>query len=100
MRKLLAKVGTYQKDGETKNRWEQLGVIMSNEKGEYALLDPKVSLAGVLACQNAMSDQPRTRIMVSIFDDDNDQQRPAAAPAQKPRPAHAGGDVFDDDIPF
>ena len=104
MKKLLAKIGTYEKDGETKNRYAQLGVIQENQHGEYMLLDPSVSLSGILALQNAMTGEVRKNVMVSIFEQDNQQRPPQAqqAPQTAPpqRTAPPSGDVFDDDIPF
>jgi len=50
-------------------------VIMSNDNGEYALLDPAVNLAGVLLQQKILADanggRSGDRVMVSIFDNDN-----------------------------
>jgi hypothetical protein len=91
MKNLMAKVGTYEKDGETKNRWTRVGVILENQHGEYALLDPEINLAGVLAKQNAMSDQPRTSVMVSIFDNDNQgsNKQSAQKPAAQQQPKQA-----------
>ena len=109
MKKLMIKTGTYQKDGQTKNRWTQLGVIMSNENGEYALLDPSVNLAGCLMQQNAIDPQRASaRLMVSVFEQDSQR-----APQSAPQPTVAQGSItvpppsqqnsnstFDDDIPF
>ena len=95
-KKLVAKVGEYEKDGQTKCRYVNLGVILSNDKGEYALLDPTVNLAGVLQQQNMMNHaagrKVGDRVMVSVFDDDNRQQNPTQ-PAPKSRD-------LDDSIPF
>lgn len=97
MKKLVAKVGSYtDRDGQTKSRWVTIGVIMSNENGEYALLDPAVSLAGILGKQNAMSDRPRDRVMVSIFDDDSQGGGSRPAPSRSRAPAAD----LDDEIPF
>ena len=108
MRKLLAKTGTYQKDGETKNEWTKIGVEMSNDNGPYLLLDPCVSLAGVLEKQNVLAssqgNQIRTSVMVSVFDEDQ-QSKPAqdsgsymqGQPANQPAPVDGS---FDDDIAF
>lgn len=75
MKRLTAKIGTYERDGQTKGRYANLGVVMSNDNGEYMLMDPTVSLSGILALQNAMAastgGQQRDRVMVSIFSDDN-----------------------------
>lgn len=77
MKRLTAKVGEYQKDGQTKGRYVDLGVIMANDNGEYIMLDPSVSLAGVLAKQNSMArskgKQERDSVMVGIFDQDSNQ---------------------------
>lgn len=74
MKKLSAKTGEYQKDGQTKGRYVNIGVIQqSNDGGEYVLLDPTVSLAGILATQNALAAQqgkePRDRVMVGVFEE-------------------------------
>jgi len=96
MKKLVAKVGTYQKDGETKNRYQDVGAIMSNSNGEYALLNPAVNLAGLLLQQNAMSGENRTSVMISVFDNDNRQPAQQAPAQQQPAP----NDFGDDSIPF
>lgn len=77
-KRLTAKTGEYQKDGQTKGRYTDLGVILSNNNGEYMLLDPTVNLAGVLVKQNAMAraagQQERDSVMVSIFENDRGNQ--------------------------
>ena len=74
-KRIVAKVEEYQKDGETKGKYVELGVILNNENGDFILLDPSVSLSGALAKQNAMefakNGQMRTSVMCSIFDNDN-----------------------------
>ena len=75
VKRLMVKTGEYQKDGQTKGRYTEVGVIMSNDKGEYALLYPAVNLAGVLLQQKILADanggRSGDRVMVSIFDNDN-----------------------------
>lgn len=77
-KKLVAKIGEYEKDGQTKGRYLTIGVILSNDNGEYALLDPCVNLAGALQQQNMTNHKSGRKtgdkLMVSIFDDDNRQQ--------------------------
>ena len=97
MKKLVAKVGTYQKDGETKNRYQDVGAIMSNSNGEYALLNPAVNLAGLLLQQNAMSGENRTSVMISVFDNDNRQQ---AQQQQAPAQNNSAPQDFEQDAPF
>ena len=95
MKKLSAKTGEYQKDGQTKGRYTNIGVLQnSNDGGEYILLDPTVSLAGILAAQNALAQQQgkeiRDRVMVGVFEDQpqqqpQQQQQYQQAPQQQPQ---------------
>ena len=79
-KRLVAKVGEYQKDGQTKGEYQRLGVLMQgNDGGEYMLLDPSINLAGVLIKQNAMAaskgGQLRDTVMISVFTDENQNQQ-------------------------
>ena len=78
-KKLIAKIGTYQKNGETKNEYDELGVMLENDNGPYILLDPSINLAGVLIKQNiqaAAEGKPaRSNVMVSVFDSEQNQQQ-------------------------
>jgi len=74
-KRLAAKTGEYQKDGQTKGEYTNLGVILpSNDGGEYMLLDPTISLSGILAKQNVLAMQQnksvRDSVMISVFNDD------------------------------
>lgn len=107
MKDLVVKTGEYQnQQGETKAEWTKVGVILSNQNGEYALLDPAINLAGVLQKQNALAIKQRkegnekartgTSVMCSIFDKSQDggqQQGSQTAP-------QGGGDIDDSEIPF
>ena len=77
-KRIVAKTGEYQKDGQTKGEYTKLGVILNNDNGEYILMDPCVNLAGVLLKQNALAaktgGQQRDMVMISIFEDDNQNQ--------------------------
>lgn len=89
-KRVVAKTGDYQnQQGETKGEYTKLGVVLSNDNGEYMLLDPSVSLAGVLAKQNAYAmkqNKPvRDSVMVSFFSDDNQQQQPQQGYQQAPQ---------------
>ena len=91
-KKLSAKIGEYSKDGVTKGRYVNIGVVMqSNDGGEYMLLDPTVSLAGVMQQQNTLAhqkcEQIRDRIMVSIFEEQQNAQQYNQAPQQHQMPA-------------
>ena len=106
MKRLVAKVGEYQKDGQTKGEYVRIGVIGESKNGEYILLDPAVNLAGVLTQQNlyahSQQKKPSKRVMVSIFDD-SQQQGGSQNNNQAPLHGHANQQKapdFDDDIPF
>lgn len=77
-KRIVAKTGEYQKDGQAKGEYTKLGVMLNNNNGDYMLLDPSVNLAGVLIKQNALAaktgKEQRDMVMISIFDDDNQQQ--------------------------
>ena len=79
-RRLLAKVGTYTNaQNEQKNEYVKLGILKQGDQGgEYMILDPSVNLAGVLLKQNALAakegKQLRDAVMVSVFENDNQQQ--------------------------
>lgn len=88
MKRLAAKTGTYVKDGQEKGEYIKLGVLMDgNDGGQYMILDPTVNLAGVLLKQNALAakqgKEQRDSVMVSVFDDSQQQQQPMQQPQQQ-----------------
>ena len=95
MKRITAKIGEYQKDGGTKGKYVDIGVIMSNNNGEYVLLNPNVSLSGILQQQNLLAASKQQlskgRVIASVFDSNRQQQ---ATQFNEP-PVD-----FDDDIPF
>jgi hypothetical protein len=101
-KRLVAKIDTYQKDGQEKGKYIEIGVILSNDNGEYALINPEVNLAGVLLKQRVnLPNKGKGKgdmIICSIFDNDRNQQGGQ-------QQSQAGqGDNFDDfdkdPIPF
>ena len=97
-KRITAKVGQYEKDGQTKGQYVEIGALMSNQNGEFILLSPTVDLAGVLMQQRILAQvngkKAGDRVMCSIFDSDNRQQQP-----NQQKPANNQGN-FDSDIPF
>lgn len=92
-RNITAAVEEYEKDGETKKRYVNIGVILEGEYGEYMLLDPTVDLAGVMLKQRLMNPKKAgTSVLCSIWDNDD-------APKSKPKP-DASTEELDDGIPF
>ncbi len=79
-KRLSAKVGEYiDKEGVTKGEYVQVGVLLQGNNGEYLLLDPSVSLAGIMAKQNALEYKKggvmRDNVMCGIYDEQNNNQQ-------------------------
>jgi len=77
---ISAVIGEYQKDGQTKAEWEDVGDILTSNNGkEYMLLNAEVSLAGILAKQNVLAqikgEQHRANVMCSINEEQSNQQQ-------------------------
>lgn len=91
---LAVKTGSYTVNGETKNRYINVGSVMRSDEGSnFILLNTTFNPAGVPNPDN------RDNVLISIFDLKTDEQRPArSSPAQQSAPSDSG--VSDDDIPF
>ena len=83
MKRLSAVVGEYtdKQTNQPKAEWANVGVIGVSQKGkEYMLLDPSVSLAGILLKQNVLAankgEKLSDMVMISIIDEQqqNNQQ--------------------------
>lgn len=76
---LSVKVGEYQKDGQTKGRYQNIGAIMEGEKGSFILLDKTFNPAGIQDGKNS--------VLIHMFEE---------------KGAQGGVPPFDssDDIPF
>ena len=76
-KRIVAKVGSYEKDGETKGVYTNIGVIMENDNGEFVLLEPAVSLAGILMQQRIMNPgKTGNKVMCSVFGDEKREKKP------------------------
>lgn len=93
---LAVVTGTYQKDGETKKRYENIGVVMENDNGMYMLLKKTFNPAGI--------QDGKESIIVSMFEPkprSNQGAYEQRAPTQQQQNAPAmAADDFDDDILF
>jgi len=99
-KRIVARVGSYvsKQTGEEKKEYQNIGVILTNDNGEYGLLDPCINLAGVLLKQNILAAKEgkpqRDKVAFSIFSDDpkpqQTQQQPQMGtpqPYQQQQPA-------------
>lgn len=81
---LAVKVGTYEKNGETKGRYENVGSVMrDNDGGKFILLNRTFNPAGVPNPDNKSS------VLISLF-----------KPKAKDGSDAPAAPVSDDDIPF
>ena len=98
-KRITAKIDEYQDaQGQTKGKYVDVGVVLSNANGEYIILNPTIDLAGVMIRQRMMNPQKAGKgVMCSIFSDEP-QQQAASQPVQQPTQQDAG--FADDDIPF
>ena len=79
---LAVKTGTYEKDGETKNRYENVGSVMEKDDGgRFILLNRTFNPAGVPNPEN------RSNVILSMF---KNEPKKESAP-----PPHG-----DDEVPF
>jgi len=67
-KKLAVANGQYQKDGQTKTKWVNVGVILEKDGKEFMLIDPTINFAAF------PREQGKDMVMVGIFQDDNNQQ--------------------------
>ena len=79
-KRLSAVVGEYQKDGQQKAEWVNIGIIgVGKNNKEYVLLDPTINLAGILLKQNVLAQKrneaPSDMVMTSIFEENNNNQQ-------------------------
>lgn len=105
---LVVKTGTYEKDGETKNRYKTVGAVMSNQDGgKFIMLDRLFNPAGV------PNPDDRDTVILSMFEPRENDGGGDAKPkgnsggrsgggGAKPKGNGGGKNAaeFDDDIPF
>ena len=89
---IAVKTGSYQDNqGQTKNRYQNIGAVMQGDNGPYLLLDPLINLAAV------PRDAGKDRVICSLFEprERDGQQASQQQRQQAPQPA-----VDDSEIPF
>ena len=66
---LAVKTGTYEKNGETKNRYKTVGLILENEENKkMVMIDPTFNFAAV------KREDGKDMVMVSMFEPKKDNQ--------------------------
>ena len=79
-------VGSYQKDGETKNRYLNIGAVLTGDNGPYIVMERSFNPVGVPNPDN------RSNLIVSLFEP-KDQGQPPQQPRQKQQ-QNSGFDSF------
>ena len=64
-KKLSVANGTYQKDGQEKTRWVNVGVILEKDGKEFCLIDPTINFAAF------PREQGKDMVMVGVFEENN-----------------------------
>jgi len=67
---IAVKVGEYEKNGETKSKYENIGVMLKGEHGPYILLKRTFNPAGVPNPNN------RDTVLISLFEPKEKQSNP------------------------
>ena len=98
-KRVVAKVGTYQKDGQEKGEYVKVGVILTGgtDNSEFILFDPTINMAGIAYKQrvNGIVKPDSDTVIASIFTDEPKQNAP-----QKAAEMSENNQEFNDSIPF
>ena len=87
---LVIKTGSYTNNqGETKNRYENIGSMMEGDNGPFIIMKRTFNPAGVVNPENKDS------LIVSCFEPNNNQQG-----GQRQAPQQAQAQDFGDSVPF
>lgn len=90
---LAVKTGSYQDNqGQTKNRYQNIGAVMQGDNGPFILLDPLINLAAV------PREPGKDRIIVSCFEPKVEGAQ--SAPQQRVPQQRQQPSVDHDDVPF
>ena len=96
LKDLAVKTGEYQKNGETKGRWMNVGKLMaSDDGGQFVILNRAFNPAGI------PNPEDRDTLLISCFDvkDWSDSKGSGADKAQQ-APQQPAKNELDDEIPF
>ncbi len=92
-RDLVATIGKYEKDGQTKYVSRKVGTLIETDKGLKVKLDASFSPAGCLKGDDG-------GVWLAAFDPKPREQAVNNAQGAAPQQGHAAANDFDDDIGF
>ena len=95
-KRLSVKVGEYQKDGKTVGDYQEVGVLIdSDDGGQYVLLKPEISIAGLLAKQNILAlnkgENQRDMVMCGVYDNSSDNNQQSSGQQGQGKGQQSGG---------
>jgi hypothetical protein len=77
---LAVKTGSYQKDGQEKGRYENVGSVMQGDKGQFLILKRTFNPAGV------PNPDCKDSVLISCFEPNGQQNQQQAPQQQAPAP--------------
>lgn len=89
---LAIKTGEYEKNGEKKGRYKNIGAVMEGQNGPYILLDSTCISMQLFALVNK---DRRDSVIVSMFEPKGSEQSGQSKQAEQP-----ASNLDDDSIPF
>lgn len=92
---IAVKTGSYQDNtGQNKNRYQNIGAVMSSDNGPFILLDPLINLAAI------PREPGKDRVICSLFEPRDANAAPAQAPRSSAPAQRQQSPAIDDDLPF
>lgn len=89
---IVATIGTYQKDGQTKYVTRNVGSVIQTEKGTKIKLDASFNPAGCVKSEDG-------GVWLAMFEPRENSQQSGSSPAPQASDK-PGGDQYETDIPF
>ena len=74
---LAVKTGEYEKDGETKSRYENIGIVMEGDNGMFLMLKRTFNPAGVPDFRGGDDWMMGDTILISMFEPQEGDSKPA-----------------------
>lgn len=91
---IVAKVGTYTSNGETKGRFVTVGVVMEHDGKPYILLNRTFNPAGVPNPDN------KDNVLLSLYEPRYETNQHTVNKGNGFAPDSSSGDILMDEIPF
>jgi len=91
---LAVKSGSYTQNGETKNRYENIGSVMEGDKGPFIMLKRHINLAAFPFKEGGDA------VLVSMFEPKDRDSNFSNGSQRREEPRRRSAADLDDDVPF